>query len=163
MLRMHRYLQHLLASGYALCIAMFMLLGLPCSSAAEEGTGRPWGRLHTSPAGVQQTPPQSGYLGRYNPWVKGGDNAPTQPRYRQRDAAPAANVTHPANQGGYPPPAANSFTGQGAAPYLAPPFPAYPVVAPWGGGLSPDYGGYWNDPYDNLQPDRGILWSDMWR
>jgi hypothetical protein len=163
---MRRYLQHLLASGYALCVAMVMLLGLPCGSMAEEGVGRPWGRLPASPVGVQETAPQRGYLGRYNPWVKGIENSSAQPRYRQRDNAPAVK----ANQYGYPPPSAqvvppavNSFTGQGAAPYWTPPFPAYPDAAPWGGSLSPDYGGYWNDPYDNLQPDRGILWSDMWR
>ncbi len=147
---------------------------LPYHSAAEELQSRPWGRLDKPVVSAPQVNNKSGYLGRYNPWTKGSEYPTDEtPRYRNHDEAHSTT-----NSGAY-----RSYDNtQGASPqpytpygpeYSYPPDTRYPYgggysspmqgLAPWGGGLNPNYGNYWNDPYDERHPDTGILWSDMWR
>ena len=148
---------------------------LPYHCVAEEQQGRPWARLDKPVVSAPQVNKKSGYLGRYNPWSKGSEN-PTEdepPRYRKRD-----NANSTTNSGAYraygnawgpsPQPYAPYGPGfsnapSGGYPYGGSNFSPMQGLAPWGGGLNPDYGNYWNDPYDALHPDTGILWSDMWR
>lgn len=164
---------------FVLCMAAVVLLGLPRGASAEEGDGRPWGRLNKPLVTAPETTRQTGYLGRYNPWARSGENAsaePAQPpRYRQREdgngssraegLSPYSGVpASPAAQQYAPMPPRYYGYGQiGGGGYPAPPVSPYPGGAPWGGGLSPDYGSYMPGPYNNLQPNTGILWSDMWR
>lgn len=157
--------------GIWLALPMGALL-LPSASPAEEGAGRPWGRIEKPALSAPSPDNKSGYLGRYNPWLRqGGHDENEAPQYRERQSENPSSRSGGGNGypgGRYPP----------AQPY-SPPVPAYPYggmggypgvpplngpgMAPWYGGLNPDYGNYWNDPYDTLQPDTGILWSDMWR
>ncbi len=171
---------HLRLQAYfvVLPVVVIALLILPGVSAAEEGEGRPWGRLNKPSLSAPEQTRKNGYLGRYNPWAKGGSSSSDEPpRYRQRgDDEPSTRaagespfVAAPA----YPPlqqyaPATPDYPNYGAVsgesyPPRPLPYSATPGFAPWNGGLNPDYGNYWNDPYNSLQPDRGIFWSDMWR
>ncbi|MCW8919057.1 MAG: hypothetical protein OQL08_09625 [Gammaproteobacteria bacterium] len=150
-------------------MAGFVALALAGHAVADEVDGsRPWGRLSKPSLSAPASTSQRGYLGRYNPWSSERKSESREPQYRQRDSAAAPDLSPSGVPYGYPavqpytvPPAYPGYGQGGAAPYAAPPL--YGGMAPWGGGLNPDYGGYWNDPYNTLQPDRGILWSDMWR
>jgi hypothetical protein len=165
------YLRYLSASWCALCVTALVMLALPRHSAADEVDGRPWGRLSKPSLSAPASSSQRGYRGRYNPWSSEGRSDSKEPRYRQRDDAAASNVPPFNGYHGYPPrqpytpspPPYPAYGPLGGAPYAAPSPSPYSGMAPWGGGLNPNYGGYWNDPYNTLQPDRGILWSDMWR
>ncbi len=147
---------------------------LPCHGVAEEQQGRPWGRLDKPVVNAPQANNKSGYLGRYNPWTKGSENSTDEPpRYRNRDNAnPATNSGVYRSYGSTWGPSPQPYTPYGPefsyAPNVGYPYDGVyssPMqgLAPWGGGLNPNYGNYWNDPYDALHPDTGILWSDMWR
>lgn len=164
------YLRYFVANGYAFGVAVLVTLALSGYAVADEADGgRPWGRLAKPSLSAPASTLQRGYLGRYNPWNNDGKSGSREPQYRQRESAPASNLPPSGAAYGYPAvqpyTAPSPYPGYGSSggtdPYAAP--PAYGGMAPWGGGLNPDYGGYWNDPYNTLQPDRGILWSDMWR
>ncbi len=146
----------------------------PEVSYADSAQGRPWGRVDKPAFTAPETGRRSGYLGRYNPWSNSGENGTDEPpRYRQRGvedpSSRASGVTPYGGVPGYP--AMQPYAPMPGYPYNPGVAPGYstqsylpmPGLAPWDGGLNPNYGNYWNDPYDTLQPDRGILWSDMWR
>jgi hypothetical protein len=146
----------------------------PAASLAEEGAGRPWGRLNKPALRAPEAENNSGYLGRYNPWRRqGGSDENEALRYReQQSGSPAFRSGggsgyprgwYPPAQPYAPPISAYPYGGVGGYPYFAPPSLSVPGMAPWYGGLNPDYGNYWNDPYNTLRPDSAILWSDMWR
>ncbi len=155
-----------------LALPLLALLALPV--AAEEAAVRPWGRLGGS-AVTKPTDGNSGYLGRYNPWNKETDtHSENSPRYRERDSdnrgrgdrgsyrkygAVEAPAPHPYTP--YSPAYPYGYGAMGGYPYSDPYFSPMQGLAPWRGGLNPDYGNYWNDPYDALYPDRGSFWSDM--
>ena len=148
------------------------LLGFLCVPVnAQE---RPWGRVDNSVKSPDSSNAPSGYLGRYNPWGNKQDNGSPevteQPRYREPQshnaqsyrAAPSGNPWgYPQQRPAYPysspydygMPYGNSYPGGMGMPGLA----------PWFGGINPGYGNYWNDPYETMRPDTGLLWSDMWR
>ena len=155
--------------------AQLLLLMLSMSvtgfvSAGEVET-RPWGRLNKPTlGGAQESKRQDGYLGRYNPWVtQEGSGTDEAPRYRQQEQRSTAQSVpgypSPLGASGYPPLTYPPAPGPDGNYYRhsSPPYSPYPGLSPWNGGLNPHYGNYWNDPYGNLQPDTGILWSDMWR
>jgi hypothetical protein len=173
-LRSNRY--SLLATGCVLYVTTFVVLGLPGSATAEGGEGRPWGRLDKPQVIAPESTRQSGYLGRYNPWARRGeDNASEEssspPRYRQRENNGSNRAEGLSPYSGEQPvpsyaPMPRPYYGygpMGGEHYSAPSLSPYPGSAPWGGGMVPDYGGYLPGPYNSLQPDTGILWSDMWR
>ena len=168
---------HTLFTAYFFVLLMIPL-GLiltPGTSNAEEG--RPWGRLNKPSLSAPESKQKSGYLGRYNPWSNSGEHATDKPpRYRQRgDDDPSSRAVesnsytgvqrYPSRQPYAQMPPNYPYDQTGGAYYSAPslPFIPPPGLSPWGGGLNPNYGNYWNDPYDSMQPDRGIFWSDMWR
>lgn len=151
-------------------LPLFALLTAVGTVAAEE-VGRPWGRVD-APSYRQHESVRSGYLGRYNPWEKNRDNGTDErPHYREQEQGPSAPYSWgdrsyyrgPGWQPGesYRPMMPGYEAGN--YPSYAPTYSPYPVPAPWGGVLDPNYGNYWNDPYQGLQPNQGILWSDMWR
>lgn len=170
-------------TGHLSIAARLFVLLLPCGvllfanlAAAEGAEGRPWGRLEKP--SVSSTPDslhQNGYMGRYNPWAaKAGEGGTGDtPRYRNReDGDPSSRAPQtvpyrsvPSGQyaPSYPPYQGPNSVGNGYYPYSPAPNTPYPGLFPGSGGLNPYYGGYWNDPYGSLQPDTGILWSDMWR
>lgn len=167
---MRSRLRYFLPDWSLLCVTSLVLLGLPGSSVAEGGEGRPWGRLAKPVLSAPESTRQSGYLGRYNPWAKKGENGSGEPRYRKRDDAQSSDPNPYTAFPGYPPvqpyaqmpPVYPGYAPRNDVPYTAPP-PLYTGGAPWGGGMNPDYGSYLTGPYNGVQPDRGILWSDMWR
>ena len=163
-------------------VSIFVLLMIPLglmltpeTSNAEEG--RPWGRLNKPLLSAPESKRKSGYLGRYNPWSNSGEPASDEPpRYRQRgDDDPSsqeAELNPYTGIQGYPPrspralmPRNYPYDSTGGAYYSTPTLPSStpPFFSPWSGGMNPNYGNYGNDPYDSMQPGRGILWSDMWR
>lgn len=169
----------LLAIGCVLCVTTFVMLGLPGSATAEEVEGRPWGRLDKPQVIAPESSRQSGYLGRYNPWARNGesvaDESSPPPRYRPRDddngasraegVSPYRGMPVVPSSPQYAPvtPRYYGYGPMGGENYPAPPLSPYPGNTPWGGGMTPGYGGYLPGPYNSLQPDTGILWSDMWR
>jgi hypothetical protein len=168
---MRSRLSYFLPVWSRLCVASLLLLGLSGSSFAEEGDRRPWGRLAKPSLSAPDSTRHSGYLGRYNPWVKNGENDSGEPRYRKRDDEPSSDSKSYTAVPAYPPrqpyaqmpPAYPEYAPGGGAPYTTPPLQPYPGSALWGGGMNPDYRSYLTGPYNGVQPDRGILWSDMWR
>ena len=139
----------------------------PADAYADSTQGRPWGRVDKPTFSAPDTGRRSGYLGRYNPWSNSGKNSTdAPPRYRKRDDdAPSSSASGVAPYGVQPhmPVPNYPYNSGGAYGYSPQPYSPMPGLAPWDGGMNPNYGNYWNDPYDTLQPDRGILWSDMWR
>ena len=145
------------------------LLGLVCVPVAAQE--RPWGRMDNPVTTPGSSAKQSGYLGRYNPWAnkreEGQLEGDEQPRYRESQprsesryrAAPPDNPWDYPKRYDYTYPSPYGY----GMPYNAPYPGGLPGLAPWFGGINPDYGNYWNDPYDTLSPDTGMLWSDMWR
>ena len=138
-------------------ISMFTSLAamsaLPLFAVAEEG--RPWGRLNKPPIVAPESQKDDGYLGRYNPWGQRSGDTKQAPRYQKRERKREGRKVNPYAQ---------PYGADAYGYYPQPPLP-YSGMAPWGGvgGFAPDYGNYWNDPYMNLSPDTGLLWSDMWR
>lgn len=175
-LRNNRYSS--LAIGCVLCVTTFGML--PGSATAEEVEGRPWGRLSKPLVTAPEPTRQSGYLGRYNPWARNGESAADEssppPRYRQREdkngssraegVSPYSGIPAAPSSPQYAAPMPPRYYGygpMGGENYPVPPISSYPGNTPWGGGMTPGYGGYLPGPYNSLQPDTGILWSDMWR
>ena len=146
-----------------------MLFVAPLSSSAEEkGVQRPWGnvKIQKPSHGGQPSTSQGGYLGRYNPWLnQQGDNKSETPVYRQHNNKDAPSKTQPAPAYYQQPPYSPVYpsTGLDRFPVTPPLYAPYPGLSPWSGGVNPLYGNYWNDPYDSMHPNTGILWSDMWR
>lgn len=168
-------------SAYHIVSVLMVITWLlhPGVSDADEGAGRPWGRLNQPSLSTPESNSKSGYLGRYNPWTKGSKGGSGEPqRYRQRGdrnpASRAARINSGARGPGYPStqyyaPQLPGYPGRnlmGNDPYSASPFSSSPYlgIIPGNGYLNPNYGNYWNDPYDSMmQPGSGIIWSDMWR
>ncbi len=161
--------------SYAVSLFTLLLLPLaPQECFADSTEGRPWGRVDKPAIVPPESGHKSGYLGRYNPWSKSGNNKTDEPpRYRKRgNEDPSSRAPTQSGERVYPPrqpyapmPLSQPHDQEGRYPYASPfqPYSVPPGLAPWDGGLNPDYGNYWNDPYDTLQPERGLLWSDMWR
>jgi len=151
---------------------LLLLLGTSFNSvAADEQPGRPWGRMDNSMQRDASQKEPSGYRGRYNPWGSASrqeeDGVESTPRYREPivvDTDRYRRVPNAAQWAYQQPPAYNSGVPNN---YGSPYGSFYPGdmqgMAPWHGGINPNYGNYWNDPYGTLQPDTGLLWSDMWR
>jgi hypothetical protein len=146
---------------------------LPTAVVAEEQAGRPWGRLSKPSYSNPQGEGRSGYLGKYNPWQKGGEQSAAEPRYRKRETEKRSGGSRTGpyrTVPGYPPTApATPYSGYpawGSESYPVSPrqYSPYLGTSPRGGsGYNPYYGGGWSGPYEGLEPDDGILWSDMWR
>lgn len=115
---------------------------------AEE-TKRPWGRLNKPSFVAPQPDGRDGYLGRYNPWNKKGKYEKPEPRYQ----ADIERKTDRKN---------NKYRGYNQPPAYQSNIP-YGAISPWGGmDYSRGYGNYRMAPYQPLNPDTGVLWSDMW-
>ena len=148
------------------------LLSLVCAPAvAQEALERPWGRLDNTVKSPTPSSAKSGYLGRYNPWGSKQNNegreGAEQPRYREPQshnenryrAAPSITPWGYSQRPAYPYPSPYDYGRPYGDTYPG----GMPGLAPWFGGINPNYGNYWNDPYETLSPDTGLLWSDMWR
>jgi hypothetical protein len=160
-----------------LAVLPLLFLLFPLSSSAGERGGRPWGGHYTPPIDANGSTRQKGYLGRYNPWgAKQGEEAVEEsPRYRQRDGERERSRARrrPYDyRDGYPRPYGQPPAGRAVDRGYTPwgndytyPSPAAPYsgYTPWGDGRNSYYGGQFNGPYNGLQPDTGVLWSDMWR
>lgn len=171
-----RPLRHAFSLGLlALLLLPLITVVYPEESFADSQQVRPWGRLDKPSFTPSDPGRKSGYLGRYNPWLKSGENGTDEPpRYRKRGdddpSSQASGVTPQSSVPAYPsrqpyaPMSSNTpYNTDRRDSYSPQPYLPAPGLAPWDGGLNPNYGNYWNDPYDTLQPDRGLLWSDMWR
>lgn len=156
-----------------LLLPLLIVIGTPVS--AQERQGRPWGRLDNPVQGSSVTTSPNGYTGRYNPWIHEGTSQEQghqeQPRYRDHQSRSETTYrqaplpyTGPRVQSAYPHYDSSLLPGYGYVPPYSGSYPAVtPGMSPWFGGINPNYGNYWNDPYETLRPDTGLLWSDMWR
>lgn len=156
-------------------IAPVVMLVLPLTSTAEE-YGRPWGKVGKPSYSSPDTGNRSGYLGRYNPWGQGSSSRPDEPRYRDRDGdrSSGRDESAPRYRRKAEPqprqPATPAYPGYGSSwGYESNPrVPSYQL--PYSGGYPSGsgsydsyYGNFWGSPYDTLEPDTGLIWSDMWR
>jgi hypothetical protein len=130
----------------------------PWSNSGEKSSGEPSAAPRYRQRDNENPSSQAG--GLISPYSGG------TPAYPAKQYYTPVQPSYPATQ--HYPPVQPSYPGNGTMGidgYSASPLPSAPYAGqtPWGGGGNPNYGNYLNEPYDSLQPNRGILWSDMWR
>lgn len=148
-------------------LVVMVLFCNPNSLTAEEALGRPWGRLSAPSVTTPEAPSGGGYLGKYNPWADSA-NGGASLYFRQDDIKPSTRLQ---NNRAYPA-APGSPSTRPNAPMQpdysrnyrsSPQLPSPLSESLFGNNLNPNYGNYWNDPYEMLQPSNGVVWPGMMR